>query len=157
MEAKISPAQDVSSDVFVIAMLFFTLLRVRPRSWIFFHHRNKGAHTGYYLDLPPKPLQVFEWGPISREQWRQNREKYSYQYVCVMDQESGGVWYQRKAPRYWSDEHPPFHVRIIRPNWAGMALEAMGKGKARIRLVQKDVQTPAGQQKKAYVYEIVPR
>ncbi|CAN0033236.1 unnamed protein product [Ectocarpus sp. 6 AP-2014] len=88
--------------------------------------------------VPPKPLEVFEYGP-SRQAWMRDPEKYKYQYVCVVATRATveeGIWHKRQAPRMWSRQ-PPFHVRIVRPNPVGMLGHMLGTGK--IKFAQKDV------------------
>ncbi|CAN0204924.1 unnamed protein product, partial [Ectocarpus fasciculatus] len=61
------------------------------------------------------------------------------QFVCVVATTGTveeGVWHKRRAPRMWSRQ-PPFHVRIVRPNPAGMLGHMLGRGK--IKLATKDV------------------
>ncbi|CAM9572640.1 unnamed protein product [Ascophyllum nodosum] len=87
---------------------------------------------------PPKPLQVFEYGP-SRLTYLLNPKKYRYQYVCVvsrMGTVEEGVWHKRRAPINWW-RVPPFHLRIVRPNPAGMLDYMIAKKK--INLIKKDV------------------
>lgn len=88
--------------------------------------------------VPPKPLQVFEYGP-SRRAFLRNPKKYKYQYVCVvarMGTVEEGIWHRRRAPINWF-RVPPFHVRIVRPSPAGMLDYMLTKKK--IKLVKRDV------------------
>ena len=60
-----------------------------------------------------------------------------YQYVCVvatMGTVEEGIWHRRRAPVRWTRQ-PPFHVRIVRPNPAGMLDIMLAKGK--IKLAKK--------------------
>ncbi|CAM9580239.1 unnamed protein product [Scytosiphon promiscuus] len=100
-----------------------------------------GKDSQLYTEMnscPPKPLQVFEYGP-SRPTWARDPKKYKYQYVCVvatMGSVEEGIWHRRKAPSRWFRQ-PPFHVRIVRPNPAGMLDHMLAKKK--IRLATRNV------------------
>lgn len=56
------------------------------------------------------------------------------QYVCVvarMGTVEEGIWHRRRAPvRWW--RIPPFHVRIVRPNPAGMLDHMIMTGKLKL-------------------------
>eukprot|EP00752_Nemacystus_decipiens_P013370 g11837.t1 len=101
----------------------------------------RGKNSQIYAEMnscPPKPLQVFEYGP-SRPAWYRNPSKYKYQYVCVVATTGPveeGIWHRRRAPVRWTRQ-PPFHLRIVRPNPAGMLDIMLAKGK--IRLAKKNV------------------
>ncbi|CAM9119355.1 unnamed protein product [Pylaiella littoralis] len=103
--------------------------------------RFQGTDVQIYNEMnscPPKPLQVFEYGP-SRPAWMRDPKKYKYQYVCVVATTGSveeGIWHRRKAPRRWTHQ-PPFHVRIVRPSPAGLLDIMMTKKK--VKLVEKDV------------------
>eukprot|EP00903_Cladosiphon_okamuranus_P021437 g19705.t1 len=96
----------------------------------------QGKDTQMYWEMnscPPKPLQVFEYGP-SRPAWYRNPSKYKYQYVCVvatMGPVEEGIWHKRRAPVRWTRQ-PPFHIRIVRPNPAGMLDYMIAKGKVKL-------------------------
>lgn len=58
-------------------------------------------------------------------------------YVCVvsrMGKVEEGVWHRRRAPVSWW-RVPPFHIRIVRPNPAGMLDYMIAKKK--VKLVKK--------------------
>lgn len=42
-----------------------------------------------------------------------------------------GIWHRRKAPKKW-DHQPPFHIRIVRPNAAGLLDLMMAKRKVKL-------------------------
>jgi hypothetical protein len=71
-------------------------------------------------EIPPRPLQVFEYGPRDRDEWERNKAMYKYQYVGLQEEEGGDPrWIKRKMPRFRGDK-PPFFVRLVRPNVVGM-------------------------------------
>eukprot|EP00904_Undaria_pinnatifida_P009130 jgi/Undpi1/5347/HiC_scaffold_2.g00628.m1 len=103
--------------------------------------------------VPPKPLQVFEYGP-SRRAFLRNPKKYKYQYVCVVARTGTveeGIWHRRRAPINWF-RIPPFHVRIVRPSPAGMLDYMLTKNK--IKLVKRDVTITRTDNKTGEVLEV---
>ncbi|CAN0157830.1 unnamed protein product [Phaeothamnion confervicola] len=105
-------------------------------------------------ESPPRPLQVFETGPMTRAEWARDKEAYKYQYVCLMDHEGNGTWYVRRAPRLWLKK-PPFHTRIIRPNVPGMLHFLLNSGRVEVRLEDREVPTPDGGRRKIKVHRLV--
>ena len=105
---------------------------------------------------PPRPLQVYEYGASSREQFNRNKQKYKWQWVCLINAEGDGEWHRRRTPRRWKGTKPPFHVRIIRPNFVGMLYYLQKKGKARIEWVEEDVDVGEGRTERRLVHKILP-
>ena len=107
-------------------------------------------------EIPPRPLQVYEYGPSSREEYRRNKKYYKYQYVCLMDGEGMATWHKRRMPLFWRGKKPPFHVRIVRPNLAGMLYFLLSNDKIRVDWVEEEVTMDNGKVQKCFVHKIVP-
>eukprot|EP00611_Tribonema_gayanum_P018177 TRINITY_DN3125_c0_g1_i1.p3 TRINITY_DN3125_c0_g1~~TRINITY_DN3125_c0_g1_i1.p3 ORF type:complete len:163 (+),score=64.26 TRINITY_DN3125_c0_g1_i1:828-1316(+) len=107
-------------------------------------------------EVPPRPLQVFEYGARTRAEFKRNKAKYKYQHVCLMDGEGAGVWHTRRTPWFWRGNKPPFHVRIVRPNFVGMLYFLMSNEKVRVDWVDEEVEMPDGTKKKCLKHKIVP-
>ncbi|CAM9393058.1 unnamed protein product [Chrysoparadoxa australica] len=103
---------------------------------------------------PPRPLQVFEYGPSTRKEWRNSKKKFKHQLVCLIDREGGGTWYKRSYPWLWW-KNPPFHVRIVRPNYPGMLHFLLNNKVVKVEYRQEEMHLESGETRSVMVHRVV--